>query len=105
MIYRHPGGDVKQFTERLENTLSKIGNDKTIKHNIIKGDFSIDLIKFDLNDNKNEYLNSLKNGFIPTIFLPTRVTSHSCTLIDHIYYRSRNFRIQILSGNLMMDMN
>ena len=40
VIYRHP--DVKQFTEQLENTLSKIENDKTIKHNIITGDFSID---------------------------------------------------------------
>ena len=51
MIYRHPGGDVKQFTEQLENTLSRIENDKTIKHNIITGDFNIDLIKLDLNDN------------------------------------------------------
>ena len=33
VIYCHPGGDVivKQFTEQLENTLSKIENDKTIK--------------------------------------------------------------------------
>ena len=106
VIYRHPGGDVKQFTEQLENTLSKIENDKTIKHNIITGDFNIDLIKFDLNDNTNEYLNTvLKNGFIPTILLPTRVTSHSCTLIDHIYHQSRNSRIQILSGNLITDMS
>ena len=106
MRYRHPGGDIKQFTEQLENTLSKIENDKTIKHNIITGDFNIDLIKFDLNDNTNEYLNTvLKNGFIPTILLPTRVTSHSCTLIDHIYHKSRNSKIQILSGNLMTDMS
>ena len=92
--------------EQLENTLSKIENDKNIKHNIITGDFNIDLIKFDLNDNSNEYLNTvLKNGFIPTILLPTRVTSHSCTLIDHIHRKSRNSRIQILSGNLMTDMS
>ena len=39
------------------------------------GDFNIDLIKSDLNDNTNEYLNTiLKDGFIPTILLPTRVT-------------------------------
>ena len=70
LIYHHPGGDVKQFTEQLENTLSKIENDKTIKHNIITGDFNVALIKFDLNDNTNEYLKyNLKNGFIPTILL------------------------------------
>ena len=106
VIYRHPGGDVKQFTKELENTLSKIENDKTIKHNIITVDFNIDLTKFDLNDNTNEYLNTVfKNGFIPTILLPARVTSHTCTLIDQIYHQSRNSRIQILSGNLMMDMS
>ena len=86
----------------METTLSKIENDKTIKHNIITGEFNTDLIKFDLNDNTNEYLNTiLKNGFIQT-----RVTSHTCTLIDHnIYHQSRNSGIQILSGNLMTDMS
>ena len=106
LIYHHPGGDVKQFTEQLENTLSKIENDKTIKHNIITGDFKIDLIKFHLNDNKNKYLNTiLKNEFIPTILLSTGVMSHTCTLIDHIYHQSINSRIQILSENLMTDMS
>ena len=86
--------------------MSKIENNRSIKHSIIKGDFNVDLIKFDLNDNTNEYLNTvLKNSFIPTILLPTRVTSHACTLIDHIYYLSRNNRMQIASGNLMTDMS
>ena len=30
-----------------------------MKHNIIAGDFNIDLIKFDLNDNTNEYLHTV----------------------------------------------
>ena len=58
-----------------------------------------------INDNTNEYLNTiLKNGFIPTILLPTRVASHTCTLIDHIYHQSRNSRIPILSENFLTDM-
>ena len=86
--------------------MSKIENDRTIKHAIITGDFNIDVIKFDLNNNTNEYLNTvLKNGFMPTILLPTRVTNHECTLIDHIHYLSRNNRTQIASGNLMTDMS
>ena len=86
IIYRHPEGNVKLFTEHLEKSLSKIENNRSIKHSIITGGFNVDLIKFDLNDNTNKYLNTvLKNGFIPTILLPTRVTSHACTLIDHIY--------------------
>ena len=106
VVYRHPRGDVKLFTEHLENSLSKIESNSGIKHSIITGDFNIDLVKFDLNNNTNEYLNTvLKNGFIPTVLLPTRVTNHACTLIDHIHYLSRNNRIQIASGNLMTDMS
>ena len=89
VIYHHPRGNVKLFTEHFEKSLSKIENNRSIKHSIITGDFNIDLIKFDLNDNANEYLNVvLKNGFIPTILLPNRVTNHACILIDHIFYLS-----------------
>ena len=106
VVYRHPRGNIKLFTEQLENYLSKIENDRTIKHSILTGDFNIDLIKFDLNNNTNEYLNTvIKNGFIPTILLPTRVTSHTCTLIDHIFHLSRNSRMHVSSGNLMTDMS
>ena len=88
VVYRHPRGNTKLFTEQLENSLSKIENDRTIKHSILTGHFNIDLIKFDLNNNTNEYLNTvIKNGFIPTILLPRRVKSHTCALIDHIFHR------------------
>ena len=64
------------------------------------------MIKFDLNDNTNEYLNVvLKNGFIPAILLPTRVTNYACTLIDHVFNLSRNNRTQIASGNLMIHLS
>ena len=49
VIYRHPRGNVKLFTEQLESSLSKIENDRTIKHSILTGDFNTDLIKFDIN--------------------------------------------------------
>ena len=106
VIYRHPKGNIKIFTDHLEHSLSKIQNDKTIKHSILTGDYNIDLIKFESNDNTNEYLNTvIKNGFIPTILLPTRITSHTCTLIDHIHYLSRHSSTQVASGNLMTDMS
>ena len=86
--------------------MSKIENDRTIKHSILTGDFNIDLIKFDISNNTNEFSNTvIKNGFIPTILLPARVTSHTCTLIDLIFYLSRISRIQVSSGNLMTDMS
>ena len=47
----------------------------------------------------------LQNNFLPTILLPTRVTSHTCTLIDHIYFSTSKHRDQFLSGNLLTDMS
>ena len=106
VIYCHPKGNIKIFTEHLEHSLSKTQNGKTIKHSILTGDHSIDLIKFESNDNTNEYLNTvIKNGFVPTILLPTIITSHTCTLTDHIHYLSRHSPTQVASGNLMTDMS
>ena len=47
---------------------------------------NIDLLKSDTHTKTNEYLESLFTlGFSPVITLPTRLTSSSATLIDHIY--------------------
>ena len=48
---------------------------------------------------KNEFLDSLaSNSFIPLILQPTRITSHSNTLIDNIF--SNVIDPDIISGNL-----
>ena len=56
VVYRHPRSNTELFTEQLENSLWKIENNKTIKHSTLTGGFNIDLIKFDLSNNTNEYL-------------------------------------------------
>ena len=45
----------------------------------------------------------LRNTFMPTIILSTRVTSYACTLIDHIFYYSKTHRNNIFSGNLFLN--
>ena len=47
LIYRHPGGNVKLFTEHFEKSLSKIENNKSIKRRIIAGN-SISTLSKDL---------------------------------------------------------
>ena len=42
VVYRHSRGNIELFTEQLENSLSKIENDRTIKHSILTGDLNID---------------------------------------------------------------
>ena len=71
------------FSKKLEHSLDTLNHDRTVTHKIITGDFNIDLIKFNHHTTTEEYLEMLlQNNFLPTILLPTRVTSHTCTLIN-----------------------
>ena len=56
------------------------------KQCMIMGDMNIDLLKFETHLRTNEYLDSIfANVFLPLISKPTRVTTSSATLIDHMY--------------------
>ena len=58
---------------------------KERKHCILMGDFNIDLIKVDMQNQTKDFVHSLyTNAFYPTISKPTRVTEHSATLLDNI---------------------
>ena len=53
------------------------------KLSVIMGDMNIDLLQCQSHIKTNDYLDNLfSNGFDTK---PTRITSHSATLIDHIY--------------------
>ena len=83
-IYRHPNGETDHFNDALKRTLNQIHDDTLA---IILGDININLLEE--NDAKsNNYLNNyLEHNFIPCITLPTRITHHSATLIDHIFVK------------------
>ena len=50
------------------------------------GDFNVNLLNYNEHNQTNEFLDSLApNSFIPLILQPTRITSHSNTLIDNIF--------------------
>ena len=53
---------------------------------ILLGDFNVNLLNYNYHNPTNEFLDSLaSNSFIPLILQPTRITSHSNTLIDNIF--------------------
>ena len=106
VIYRHPEGNLTEFDEKLDNTLSKITSDRNINDCIITGDVNIDLmIQFDTDTQSENYLNTmLRNAFMPTIILPTRIEK-ACTLLDHIFYYSKTFRSNLFSGNMFVDIS
>ena len=103
-IYRHPKGDVDHFNNALKNTITHI-NENTLA--VVLGDTNIDLLQE--NDTKvNAYLNNFfEKNFIPCITLPTRITDHSATLIDHIFIKCPKKIIQnkCSSGNLITDLS
>ena len=54
--------------------------------NELCGDFNIDLLKIENNQNYHQFYNMLCSfGFLPKIIQPTRVTDHHSTLIDNIF--------------------
>ena len=66
------------------------------------GDFNIDLLKYNSHDKTNNYVDNLfTQGFLPLITKPTRVTSTSATLIDHIY--TNNICKASISGIILTD--
>ena len=84
-MYRSPSGDPIKFIDNLENRLKALRQHKN-KHIILASDSNIDLLKFQKHEPTTKFVNCLSEyGFVPTISLPTRVTSHSATLIDHIF--------------------
>ena len=90
VIYRHPSMDLADFNcNYLNKLLENIS--KVYEHN-----------------QTNEFLDSLaSNSIIPLILQPTRITSHSNTLIDNIFYIIHSNTLidnvidpDIISGNL-----
>ena len=51
----------------------------------LPGDFNVNLLNYNGHNQTNEFLDTLtSNSFISLILQPTRITSHSNTLIDNI---------------------
>ena len=72
---------------------------KEQKFVFLLGDFNVNLLNYREHNQTNEFLDSLvSNSFIPLISQPTRITSHSNTLIDNIF--SDVIDPDIISGNL-----
>jgi hypothetical protein len=67
------------------------------------GDFNIDLLKSNSHPESENFINTLGSFFFqPQILQPTRITSHSATLIDNIFLNS--IEHYLISGNLIYDL-
>ena len=85
VIYRHPSMDLTDFNcNYLNKLLENISKEQ--KSIFLLGDFNVNLLNYNEHNQTNEFLDSLaSNSFTPLILQPTRITSHSNTLIDKIF--------------------
>ena len=103
-IYKHPKSNTDHFNTALKSTINQI-KDNTLA--IILGDININLLN-ENNEKVNTYLNTLfEKNFIPCISLPTRISNHSATIIDHIMIKPPKKLIhnKCSSGNLITDLS
>ena len=81
-IYRHPTVDFNEFScHYLNPLLEKLAKEqKTV---FLLGAFNVDLSKYEQHKATNEFLDSLScNMVLPYIIQPTRITSHSKSIIS-----------------------
>ena len=83
VIYHTPNSSVDTFNERISDILNAIQKEHKLCY--LLGDLNIDFLKADEHRATGELLDVLYccNAF-PLIMKPTRVTSTTATLIDHI---------------------
>ena len=98
VIYKHPSTDLIDFNCNYVNKILE-NISKEQKSIFLLGDFNVNLLNYNENNQTNKFLDSLaSNSFIPLMLQPTRITSHSNTLIDNVF--SNVIDPDIISGNL-----
>ncbi|KAH9370662.1 hypothetical protein HPB48_014031 [Haemaphysalis longicornis] len=79
VIYRPPSGPLELFYDAFNAILEDLSTTK--KQVVVMGDININLLQ--VSSLNTEFLNTVHvNGFTNLIDIPTRITSHSETLLD-----------------------
>ena len=101
VVYRHPSFNLETFLSNFYSVIGKISQERKLC--LISGDFNINLLNYDKHPLTQDFINTLSSFFLePHILRPTRITSHSSTLIDNIFFNSIEY--QTVSGNLSHDL-
>ena len=102
VMYRPPHQSVQNFIDNIQTPLNIISNER--KESIILGDFNVDIMKLDVNSQVNDFINNFTSySYLPQIYKPTRITSHSATILDNIFY---NYPDKVVhSGIILTDVS
>ena len=98
LIYRHPDQNITKAADFLYKATEKVN--KEGKFCLLMGDFNINLLNYDSHSETEDFVNTLGSyAFHPQILKPTRITYHSATLIDNIFFNSLEH--YAISGNIV----
>ena len=101
-FYRHPNCKLDKTFDFLFKTAELISKEQ--KFCALMGDFNINLLNFESHNVTDNFINTLGSfSFNPQILKPTRITDHSATLIDNIFYNSLEH--QLISGNILCNIS
>ena len=105
VIYRHPTSNLNIFVQALDNSLDNIIKEN--KLTVVCGDININLLQQNSLHVKQYTDTLLSHNFMPMITLPTRITDHSVTLLDHINVFKPVKEIDRVTecGNLFFDIS
>ena len=82
-FYRHPNTSVSDFANYFLFSLDKL---RFANHCYVFGDINISLSNYSSHSITKAFVESvLDANFLPYVYLPTRLTDHSATIIDHVY--------------------
>ena len=98
-IYRHPCMQHNEFNEKYLKPFSEklVSENKEV---ILLGDFNIDLLKCDSDENVSDFLDVIySSNLVPNITCPTRLTSRSETLMCNIF--SSIINDDCIAGNMI----
>ena len=102
IVYRHPNSNLESFSNKIYSIIEKVHQEKKLC--ILSGDFNINLLNCEKHPPTEDFINTLNSYFLePHILKPTRITNHSTTLIDNIFFNSIDY--QTVSGNLLHDLS
>ena len=103
VIYRHASMNLTDFNcSYLNKLLENISKEQ--KSIFLLEDFNVNLLNYNEHNHTNEFLNYFaSNSFIPLILQPSRITSHSNTLIDNIF--SNVIDPDLISRNLTVTIS
>lgn len=103
IMYRPPDTDVEEFNNAFNGILSQSKSEGKLCY--ILGDFNVNLFNCDKHTPTSNFVDLLyEHNFIPLITKPTRISSHSATLIDNII-TNNVFTDNSFQGILYTDMS